>query len=161
MLRREAPLSGKSVALALMALLFTAVLLPEVAEGRKHILLVFDEDKDFPGLARLNQSLRAAFLSELDGNVEFYSESLSLSQFRDERHDGVLRDYYRRKYAGTRLDLIVAVMGPSLEFLLRHGRAVFRDSDRVLRGRPIQPGGQDAKRQHHRSPGEPGVWTDP
>ncbi|HEU4390396.1 MAG TPA: sensor histidine kinase [Blastocatellia bacterium] len=118
-------MSGKSVALALMALLFTAVLLPGVAEGRKHILLVFDEDKDFPGLARLNQSLRGAFLSELDGNVEFYSESLNLSQFRDERHDGVLRDYYRRKYAGTRLDLIVAVMGPSLEFLLRHGAALF------------------------------------
>ena len=127
-------MSGRSVALAVMALLFTAVLLPEVAEGRKHILLVFDEDKDFPGLARLNQSLRAAFLSELDGNVEFYSESLNLSQFRDERHDGVLRDYFRRKYAGTRLDLIVAVLEPSLDFLLRHRDTLFPEVPIVFCG---------------------------
>ena len=141
--RREALLSAKSVALALIALLFAAVLLPKIAEGRTHILLVFDEDKDFPGLARLNQSLRAAFLSELNGNVEFYSESLNLSQFRDERHDSVLHDYYRRKYAGTRLDLIVAVMGPSLEFLLRHQKTLFPGIPIVFCG--VDPSNLDGK----------------
>ena len=123
--RGDESLSGRSVALVVMALMLTFVLLPQIAEGRKNILLVFDEDKDFPGLAMLNQSLRAAFLSELHGDVEFYSESLNLSQFRNRRHDGVLRDYYRRKYAGTRLDLVVAIMEPSLDFLLRHRDALF------------------------------------
>ncbi len=52
--------------------------------------------------------------------MEFYSESLNLSQFPGPDHDGVLRDQFQRKYAKTRPDLIVAVMGPSLDFLLRH-----------------------------------------
>ncbi|MGH7927742.1 MAG: PAS domain S-box protein, partial [Candidatus Binatia bacterium] len=37
----------------------------------------------------------------------------------------MLSDYYRRKYADTRLDLIVAVMEPSLDFLLRHRDTLF------------------------------------
>ncbi len=86
---------------------------------------MFDEDKDFPGLGMINRSLRETFRSELKTDVEFYSESLSLSQFTDPGHDAVLRDSFRRKYAGTRLDLIVAVMGPSLDFLLRHGPGLF------------------------------------
>ena len=36
-----------------------------------------------------------------------------------------LADYYRRKYAGKNLDLIVAVMEPSLDFLIRYGEALF------------------------------------
>jgi hypothetical protein len=56
--------------------------------------------------------------------VEFYSESLNLSQFPGPDHDQVLRDHFRRKYKGVQPDLIVAVMGPSLDFLLRH-RSLF------------------------------------
>lgn len=36
----------------------------------------------------------------------------------------MLRDHFRRKYKGVQPDLIVAVMGPSLDFLLRH-RSLF------------------------------------
>src|SRR5437899_2292860 len=84
-----------------------------------------DEDKEFPGLAVVNGSLREAFRSELGADVEFYSESMNLSQFPETGYDGVFYDHLRRKYAGTALDLIVAVMGPSLDFLLRHGEALF------------------------------------
>ena len=97
---------------------------PDVAEARSRILLVFDEDNDFPGLAAINRSLREAFTTDLGGDVEFYSESLNLSQFPGSGYDAVLRDHFRRKYAGVPLDLIVAVMDPSVEFLLRH-RALF------------------------------------
>ena len=119
----EVPVTVRVVTFALVILLLCPGLLP--AEARKSVLFVFDEDKDFPGLAMVNRSLRETFRSELKSDVEFYSESLNLSQFRDQDHDVVLRDSFRRKYAGTRLDLIVAVMGPSLDFLLRHGEALF------------------------------------
>jgi C4-dicarboxylate-specific signal transduction histidine kinase/ABC-type uncharacterized transport system substrate-binding protein len=110
-----------------VSLAVAIVLLPTVlsAEARKSVLLVFDEDNDLPGLAVINQSLRETFRSQLEGQVEFYSESLNLSQFPDPRHTQVVRDFVRRKYAGTRLDLIVAVMAPSLDFVLRHGDALF------------------------------------
>ena len=116
---------GRAAVLAVVVLLLIAGVLQEAAEARPKILLLFDEDKDFPGLAIINRSLREAFTSELAGDVEFYSESLNLSQFRDQGHDGVLRDHFRRKYAGTRLDLVVALIEPSLDFLLRHGELLF------------------------------------
>lgn len=123
------PLIGRTLALALV-LTLTHVVLPEPAEARKTVLLVFDEDKEFPGLAFLNRSLREVFKAELKSDVDFYSESLNLSQFNDPGYDEVVRDHFRRKYAGRQVDLIVAVMGPSLDFLLRHGETLFP-------GRPI------------------------
>jgi signal transduction histidine kinase len=110
--------------LALVVLLQILAVGPDVAEARARILIVFDEDNDLPGLAGINRSLRETFTTGLGGEVEFYSESLNLSQFPGPDHDGVLRDHFRRKYAGVPLDLIVAVMDPSVEFLLRH-RAIF------------------------------------
>src|SRR5262249_27869722 len=50
---------------------------------------------------------------------------MNLSQFPEIAYDGVFSDHLRRKYAGARPDLIVAVMGPSLDFLLQHGEALF------------------------------------
>ncbi len=95
------------------------------ADPRKSVLLVFDEDKDLPGLAQINRSVRDGLKARLGANIEFYSESLALSQFTDAQYDGVLGDYFRRKYAGKHLDLAVAVMQPSLDFLLRHRAALF------------------------------------
>jgi signal transduction histidine kinase len=92
---------------------------------RSHVLVLFDEDKNLPGLAVLDQSLRQALQAELGDAVEFYSESLSLSQFERTGYDRLVADFFRPKYSSKKLDLIIAVMGPSLDFLLRHGEAVF------------------------------------
>ena len=100
---------------ALVAMLLS---LPAGAQPRKTILILLDENRDLPGLAMISESLRATFQAQLHGEVEFLTESLTLSQFQDPGYRGVLRDHFRRKYADKRIDLIVAVMQPSLEFLL-------------------------------------------
>jgi hypothetical protein len=97
---------------------------PRSGATSPRILLLFDEDQSLPGLAVLDQSLRATLTAGLD-HVEFYSESLSLSQFTDERREDIVSKYFRQKYSARQPDLIVAIMGPSLHFLLRHGDAVF------------------------------------
>ena len=112
----------RAIGMVLVILLLLGV---APAEARKSVLLLFDEDNDLPGLAAMNRSLRDTFRSQPDGDVEFYSESLNLSQFPDPRHEGVLRNFFARKYAATGLDLIVAILGPSLDFLLRHGDGLF------------------------------------
>ena len=99
--------------------------LPAAADARQNVLVVFDEDKDLPGLTLINRGLREGFQEELKDGVELYSESLQVSRFNIVGYDDVLREHFRRKYEGTRLDLIVAVMAPSLDFLLRHGPAMF------------------------------------
>src|SRR5262245_12762031 len=108
-----------------LALALAAGLSPGLAQARQKVLFIFDEDKDLPGLALINRGLREVFQREMKDGVELYSESLHVSQFKDPGHYRVLRDYFRRKYEGKRPDLIVAVMEPSLDFLLREGKALF------------------------------------
>ena len=100
----------------------------------KRVLLLYDEDKEFPGLAILHQSLRTTLKTALKDDVDLYTESMNLSQFRGANYDALLREHYRRKYGGTKLDLIVAVMGPSLQFLLRHGEEIFPGTPIVFCG---------------------------
>jgi signal transduction histidine kinase len=110
---------------AIACMLLLALWLPGIAEARKSVLLLFDEDASLPGLAVINRSLRDSLRAGLQGDVEFYSESLNISQFKEPDRDAGLREHFQRKYGGKRLDLIVAVMEPALDFLLRHGAALF------------------------------------
>ena len=115
------------LARAILVGVLTAAALPSepAAQAPKHILILYDENKDdLPGLARTDRSLRETFQAGL-GKVEIYSESMGLSRSGLPGYDSLLAAYYRSKYAGLRFDLIVAVMEPSLDFLLRHGEKVF------------------------------------
>lgn len=108
---------------------------PEPVQVRKQILLLYDEDTDvYPGLAQIDRSLRESFRSELGKAVDIHSESLDLSQFRRAGYEQMLADYYRRKYAGKKPDLVVAVLEPSLDFLLRHGETAFPGAPIVFCG---------------------------
>ena len=100
-------------------------ILAEPAPARPQVLLIFDEDKDLPGLAVINRNVQQVLRDEFDERVEFYSESLQLSQFNDADYQDVLLDYFRRKYEGRQIDLIIAVMEPSLDFLLRRAETLF------------------------------------
>ncbi|HEX2829112.1 MAG TPA: sensor histidine kinase [Burkholderiales bacterium] len=129
----------------LLALALLLALVPSATGAASKVLIVFDEDNDLPGLAVINRSLREGFTAELKGEVELYSESLNLSQFTSPDHDAILLENFRRKYAGTRLDLVVAVLGPSLDFLLRH-------RDTLLPGVPIVFCGVEASELKGRLP---------
>jgi len=109
--------------LLLVALVACALAGP--AQARPQVLLVFDEDKDLPGMAVINRNIQQVLRAEFHEQVEFYSESLNISQFGGSDYQDVLRDYFRRKYQGREVDLIIAVMEPSLDFLLRNADALF------------------------------------
>ena len=101
---------------------------------QKRVLLLFDEDRTLPGLAILDRAVRSTVSDGLDGGVEFFAESMHAAQFPEERHGQVLRDYYATKYGATKLDLIVAFMGPAVTFLRRHGDAFAPDLPVVFVG---------------------------
>ena len=100
----------------------------------KRVLVLFDEDKELPGLAQILRSLREGLAAELPGAITIHTESMRRSQFGQEGYDDLLSDHYRRKYAGHEPDLLVAVMGPSLEFLLRHEESLFPGTPIVFCG---------------------------
>src|SRR3954447_15070655 len=92
----------------------------------KRILVLYDEDKDnFPGLATIDRSLRESFESELGKAVEIHSESMGLARAERPGYDALVAEFYRNKYARAPPDLIVAVLEPPLDFLLRHAQTMF------------------------------------
>jgi len=116
---------GRFIAGCALALASLVGATPVSAQGPKRVLLLFDEDRSFPGLAVLDQGFRAALTTALGNNVEFFAESMNLSQFNDEGYDDTLASYYQQKYHDRHLDLVVPVMGPALKFVLNHGDDVF------------------------------------
>ena len=104
---------GTELRLAVCCLVFLLTSAAASAQD-KRILLLFDEDRTLPGLAILDQSLRTTLTAGLGPGVQFFAESMNVSQFTDPQYEQVLREYYSNKYRGIKLDLVVAVMGPAL-----------------------------------------------
>jgi hypothetical protein len=89
------------------------------------VVILYDERVEFPGLNALDASLSATLTAGSAAGLEIYRESLDLSRFDTWSYRASLRDHLRAKYEGKRIDVVVAAMGPSLDFLLQHGDDVF------------------------------------
>lgn len=59
---------------------------------------------------------------------------MDLSRFDPGTQTQVVRDYLRAKYAKTKVHVIIAVLGPSLDFLVKHGNEIFPEVPVVFCG---------------------------
>ena len=100
----------------------------------RQVVLLYDERLDLPGLAILDATLAQSLTSDPPGAVEIYREAMDLSRFASAEHLRLLRDYLRTKYAAKKVDVVVAVMGPALDFLLGEGGGVFPGTPIVFCG---------------------------
>jgi signal transduction histidine kinase len=90
------------------------------------VVLLYDERTDLPGLAMLDASLLRNLTADPSrGDIEVYREEIELSRFPSSTHLPRFAAYLRDKYSAKRIDAVVAVLGPSLDFLLAEGRSVF------------------------------------
>lgn len=144
--------SRATVALVLATLLEAPLLsaaaqtiTPQTPSEPRRVVLVYDERTELPGLAILDATLVQSLTTGPAGAVEVYREAMDLSRFGSATHLPLLRDYLRAKYAAKKIDVVIAAMGPSLDFLLRPGEAVFPGvpivfcgiDRRELAGRPL------------------------
>ena len=58
----------------------------------KRVLLLYDEDTRLRGLSIFDRSLRSHFRAALGSNIEFFTESMNVSQFNSVRDEQVLRE---------------------------------------------------------------------
>ena len=91
----------------------------------RRVVLLFDERTDLPGLAMLDASVTRNLTSDPARQVEVYRESLDLSRFPSPQYLREVAAYLKSKYSVKRIDAVVAVIGPSLDFLLNEGKSVF------------------------------------
>ena len=133
-------------ALWIGCILFGAGILPASAETRR-VILLFDERSELPGLAALDADFVRSLNSASADRIEIYREDMDLSRFGSEPYKDLLRNFLRAKYSHTKIDLIVPVMGPALDFVLS-GEAAFPPEapivfcgvdSRYLAGRSLPP----------------------
>src|SRR5262245_55837481 len=97
---------------------------PAVGQTRR-VVLLYDDRTDLPGLAALDARLVQTLTAGLPAGIEVYREAMDLSRFQSNAYPLLLKDYLREKYADKQIDVVIAAMGPALDFMLAHGREVF------------------------------------
>jgi two-component system cell cycle sensor histidine kinase/response regulator CckA len=115
-----------------------------VSAATRHIVLLFDERVELPGLSLLDAELVRTLRSNSTEPVEVYREAMDLSRFSSNSYTTLLRDFLRAKYADKKIDAAVAVMAPAFDFLLAYG-------DRIFPGTPIVFCGLDRRQLGARS----------
>jgi hypothetical protein len=137
-----ASLAGKSHAMKLRAALLIACTnlamsiagcLPVLAATR-HVVLLFDERVELPGLSLLDAELVNTLRSNSTEPIEIYREVMDLSRFGSNAYKALLRDFFRTKYADKKIDVAVAVMAPAFDFLSAYGELVFPGTPIVFCG---------------------------
>ena len=93
---------------------------PQSDSTEKNVLVLYDEQIVMPGLETLDQSIRAKLSSHTSAKVNIYNEWMDLSRFYESGYLLFLRDHYKQKYSRKKLDVVIAALGPSLDFALAH-----------------------------------------
>jgi hypothetical protein len=92
------------------------------------VLVLYWYGKDFPANVLLDKGVQTVLQSNAAGAVEYFPEYLESNRFPGEDQSLALRDYLRRKYADLRIDVIISMSQPALEFLLKYHRDLFQDT---------------------------------
>jgi len=108
----------------LLAVLFVVLALAPLAaaaQTKPRNVLVLSGGRGRISINLMQSSLRARF----PGPVNFSIVDLENPRFEQRDYQEHLAEALRSGYAGEKLDLIVAVMTPSLEFAVQYGSKVF------------------------------------
>ena len=89
------------------------------------VLVLYSDERLLPADVIMDQAIRAAFEVGSKNRVEFYSEFLDVARFPGEEQQQRQRDFFRDKYRTRPPDLVIAVSGGALTFLMKYRAEVF------------------------------------
>ena len=104
------------------------------SSATRRVVLLFDERPELPGLALLQADLVRTLTANSTDRIEIYNEAMDLSRFGSNNYQLFLRDSLQTKYADKKIDVSIAILSPSLDFLLSHGSAIFPGTPIVFCG---------------------------
>jgi signal transduction histidine kinase len=120
--------------IACTSILMTITCCSPASAAARHIVLLFDERVELPGLSRLEAEFVHTLRSGSPEPVEVYREAMDLSRFSSDAYKVLLQDFLRAKYADKKIDVVVAIMAPALDFLMMYGSLIFPGTPIVFCG---------------------------
>lgn len=111
------------------------------AEPPHNVLVLYADNRLIPGIAVLDEAFEAALRAQLGLQVDIFNEFLDLDWLPQGNYREQLVRFLREKYAGTRVDALVAVRGPALQFLLAHRDETLSGGSRRSCGRQCEGAG--------------------
>ena len=115
--------SGVRCLLLLVALVFSA----SVAHGAepRRVLLLHSFGPDYSPWGETATSFRAELFKQSQQPIDLYEASVFTARFEKPLEDGPLIDYLNALFAERKLDLIVAIGGPAVNFAQRNRARLF------------------------------------
>src|SRR5215469_6291758 len=127
----KARIAFRAICTGLMV--FIASAWPASAATRR-VVLLFGERPELPALAALQADLVRTLTSNSADRIEIYNETMDLSRFGWNNHQLFLRDFLQAKYADKKIDVVISILSPALEFLLNYGSVIFPGTPIVFCG---------------------------
>lgn len=128
--------------LSVLSLLLLATAFSAQTDNKRtfRVLVLYWDNKDFPGNIKFDESFQAALRSTSAGNIEYYPEYMELSRFPGQ-DQAFFKDYLQKKYAGRAIDVVVATADPALSFFIKYRADLFPQSPIIFVSN--QPPGSD------------------
>jgi signal transduction histidine kinase len=121
------PVGGlvRAFAAALSLALAPAVTAADTAPAGKNVLVLYSYNRLLPAHIEIDRGLREAIANSPGRNIALFSEFLDRPIFSGPAFEKTIATYLRDKYVGHPPDVIVVVINPALDFLLRHRADLF------------------------------------
>jgi PAS domain S-box-containing protein len=117
-----------------LVLLLTSVLVltyssHAAAAGRetpKLVVVVYPSEYDgAPGIIVVNRAIRSTFASQWSGHIEIRNEYVNTARLDDAEFMHAQVSLLQRKYAGLKVDLVIAALSSGLDFAVRFREELF------------------------------------
>jgi hypothetical protein len=112
------------------------------------VLILNGADPYLPAYLAIDGAMRASLANESARRVVFYSEPLDAQRFPVEALESEFLALHRKKYRALRIDVVVAVTTPALDFYNRHGAELWPSARVVFHSVP-NPGREAAPLPPH------------
>lgn len=93
--------------------------------SKKHLLVITSQPYLTDWFDTLNHAMRKTFFSALSSDSKISYEYIGSESLTDEDYDVKLMDFLREKYANIKIDMVLAFMPVSCQFILDHGESLF------------------------------------
>jgi len=98
----------------------------------RSVLVIHSGAETFPSNPILDEGIRGVLTSRSDVPINTFSEYWESDLFPGEEASRAFTDYIRRKYQGSRIDVVIVITDAALRLVLNHRGELFPDAPIVF-----------------------------